>query len=188
MNPESWKRLEDRALWLLEHADQSPPSEHLRGMALQLRLWRYPRSGARESWSIILPVREYRERRAVVREVAWDRPADWKRTRARIKSPKVLDILTPSVRIRDAEMDWTALAPFLDAAGRLPMSTLGGPPHAPLEEDAFGLEGFRSLAHIRLEWSGRGPGGWRATTAWFGKFRRLLVQAMKHRDTEVRSE
>jgi hypothetical protein len=157
-------------------------------MALQLRLWHYPRSGARESWSIILPVREYRERRAVVREAVWDRPADWKRTRTRIKNLKRREISAPSIRIRDAEMDWTELAPFLDAAGRLPMSALGAAPLGPSREDAFGLEGFRSLAHVRLGWSGRGPRGWRATLAWFGKFRRLLVRAMKERDAESRNE
>jgi hypothetical protein len=186
MDAESWKRLENQALWLLGHADQSPPVELLRGMALQLRLWQSPRSKARESWSIILPVREYRDRRAVVREVVWDRPADWKRTMTRIKSLKRRDILTPTVRIRDAEMDWTDLAPYLDAAGRLPMSALGGAPLDSSGEDAFGLEGFRSLAHIRLQWTGRGPRGWRATISWFGRFRRLLSRAMRERDMESR--
>jgi hypothetical protein len=188
MNPESWKLLEDQALWFLGHADQTPPSELLRGMALQLRLWHYPRSGARISWNIILPAREVRGRRSVVREVAWDRPADWKRTRTKRKSLKRREDLTPSIQIRDAEMDWSDLAPFLDAAGRLPMSALGGAPGISSGEDAYGLEGFRSLAHIRLQWAGKGPRGWGATIAWFLKFRRMLLRAMKERGAEDREE
>ena len=184
MNAERWNRLQDQARWILEHADQSSPREVLQGMALQLRLWQYPRSGDHVSWSIILPVRDYRGRKTVVREISWDRRADWKQGMTALKSLKRRPLLEPSIHVRDAELDWADLAPFLDAAGRLPMGALAGVPLAASEEDACGLEGYRSLAHIRLAWLNKGPRGWGGTIAWFSRFRRLLIRAMRERESE----
>lgn len=185
MNPELWTRLEDQALWHLEHADQRPPRDTTRGMALQLRLWRYPRSGVHLSWSVILPVRDYRGRRAVVREVAWDRIADWKHRMAPLETLKRRQVLEPSLRSRDSEVSWEDLMPFLDVIGgfRSPMPLAAPATSSP--HDAFGLEGYRSLAHIRLQWAGRGPRGWGDTIAWVGRLRELLVRSMHDRDTEA---
>jgi len=185
MNPENWLKLEARAQWVLAHAEQCPPSEALRGMALQLRLWRYPRSGPHLSWSLIVPAKEYRERRAIVREVRWDRPSDWQAATAPLRALKRRDPIDPSVRLRDAEIGWADLGPFLDAASRLLAKNLGKDPSLPSAEDGCGLEGFRSLAHIRLEWAGKGPRGWGATIAWFERFRKTLVRIMDERDTRA---
>ena len=87
---EAWKRMEALALWSLENADQLPPREVTLGMGIMLRHWRYPRSGDHVSWSLILPARDYRTRRAVVREVAWDRMADWKRMNAPLEALNLL--------------------------------------------------------------------------------------------------
>ena len=183
MNPEPWKSLEARALWLLEHADQLPPRETLRGMALQLRLWRYPRSGPHVSWSVILSVREYRARRAVVREVTWDRLADWKQRMAPLAALKRRQGLEPSIRSRDSEVGWDDLAPFLDVVGGLRSPIPARDPAIPSKGDAFGLEGYRSMAHVRLLWNGRGPRGWGDTIAWIGRLREVLVRSMRDRDT-----
>jgi hypothetical protein len=181
MNPQTWPTLEARAQWTLAHADECPPREALRGMGLQLRLWRYPRSGPHVSWSLIVPVRDYRVRRATVREARWDRTSDWQTATAPLKSLKLRAPVDPTVRLRDAEVDWTELAPFLDAAGRLPARSLGTDPSLPSEQGGCGLEGYRSLAHIRLAWAGKGPGDWKATIAWFERFRSLLVRIMEER-------
>jgi hypothetical protein len=188
MNPESWKRLEADAHWRLEHPDQSAPVEPIRGMALQLRLWQYPRSGAHLSWSLILPVRDYRARRSVLRETAWDRPADWKRSQFPARNLKLRPLPLPSIRIRDAEMDWADLAPFLDETGGLPMEALGKDPTLSPEKGACGLEGYRSLAHVRLEWAGKGPRGWKSTIARVERFRKVLVRVLRDRDIEAREE
>ncbi len=150
-------------------------------MGLQLRLWRYPRSGPYVSWSLIVPVREYRLRRAIVREAHWDRSLDWQAAMVPLKRLKLRAPVDPSVRLRDAEVDWIDLAPFLDAAGRLPARSLGTDPTLPSEQGGCGLEGHRSLAHIRLEWSGKGPAAWKATIAWFERFRSMLVRIMEER-------
>ncbi len=150
-------------------------------MALQLRLWRYPRSGPHVSWSLIVPARDYRLRRAVVREARWDRTLDWQAAMVPLKSLKLRTPVDPAVRLRDAEVDWADIAPFLDAAARLPAKSLGADPSLPSEQGGCGLEGYRSLAHIRLEWAGKGPGGWKATIAWFERFRGMLVRIMEAR-------
>lgn len=186
MNPQNWEKTEHQARWVLAHADQSPPTEHLRGMGLQLRLWHYAHSGDHLSWSLILPVRDYRERRGVVREVTWDRSSDWKQAMTPIKKLKRRALPAPSVQIRDAEVDWAELAPFLDATGRLPTKSLPGDASWSSKDDVSGLEGFRSLAHIHLEWAGNGPRGWGTRVAWFDRFRRVLARIMRERDTQAR--
>jgi hypothetical protein len=156
----------ERAIWRLRHASEAAPRERLQGMALQLRLWRYPRSGVYVLWSILLPVRDYRTRKAIVREASWD-PSRDRRRGADVE---------PDIRIRDAEMDWKDLSPFLDQAGGF--HSIAAAPMLPGKGSA-GLEGSRSLAHVRLEWSGRGPRAWAATIAWVGRFRNLLVLAFQ---------
>ncbi len=186
MNIELWKTLEVEALWQLEHADQLPPREVTRGMALLLRLWRYPRSGPHVSWSVILSVRDFRARRAVVREVVWDRLADWKQKMAPLEALKRRQVPAPSVRSRDSEVSWADLAPFLDAVGGLRSPIPARNPALPCREDAFGLEGYRSMAHVRLQWNGKGPRGWGDTLAWVGRLRTLLVRSMRERETEAK--
>jgi len=183
MEPECWQSLHTQAQWALSHADECPPTEALRGMSLRLRLWQYPRSGPHWSWSLIVPARDYGQRRAVVREVCWDRPSDWRAAMAPAKTLKRRAPSVPSVRVRDAEVDWTDIAPFLDAAGRLPAKSLGADLSLPSEQGGCGLEGFRGLAHVRLEWAGKGPREWGATIAWFERFRRVLVRIIDERDT-----
>jgi len=183
MNPMEWKSLEEQALWLLGHADQAPPREGLQGMLQQLRIWEYLRSGVYTSWSVILSAREYKGKRAVVREVGWDRPTDWKnRTRAESPLKRRRDV-EPSIRIRDADLDWVALDPFLEFIGGLQFEPPGPTSLLPTEDDVFGLEGFRSYAHIRMEWMGRPKS--RATIGWYKKFRKLLAGTIKDREREA---
>src|SRR5437016_5887947 len=102
MNSMDWSTLEGQALWMLGHADQAAPREGLQGMLQQLRIWQYLRTGMYTSWTVILSARDYKGKRAVVREVTWDRPMDWKsrsRTVASLKRRREVD---PTVRIRDA--------------------------------------------------------------------------------------
>jgi hypothetical protein len=151
MEREDCNTPQERALWILSHADQAEPREPLRGMALQLRLWHYRRSGLHVSWSIILPVREYRDRAAVVREATWNR-----------------SLRNSLVGIRDADFAWDDLEPFLEEVGGLRSNGAAAPA---AKGDRSGIEGTRSFAHINVEWSGRGP-------LWFGRFRTRLMKAL----------
>jgi hypothetical protein len=180
MDPRDRKSLEDRALWILRHADQAEPREPLHGMALQLRLWQYLSSGMHVSWSIILPVREYRGRGAIVREAAWDRTREWKRKANEAERPVQREALEPSVRIRDAELGWEDLSPFLDAAGGFRPAMMERAPIPDARAGSSGLEGSRSFAHVCLEWTGRAPRGLGPTVAWFGRFRKLLVRTLRN--------
>ena len=180
---EPWKRMEAMALWSLEHADQLPPREITLGMGILLRHWRYPRSGDHVSWSLILPARDYRTRRAVVREVAWDRLADWKRMSAPLEALKRRQGLEPSLRVRDAELGWEEIEPYLrrlgGVSGAIPASRGDAS-----KLDAFGLQGYRSLAHVALCWSGKGPRSWSEALSGIGKLRSVFVKAMRERDRE----
>ena len=180
MDPEGWSRLEAEARWTLEHAEQVPPREPLHGMGLQLRVWHDAGAGVRLSWSLIVPVRECRERRAVVREVRWDRGADWAQATHPLQRLKRRTLPGPSVRIRDAEIGWADFSPFLEEAGGLPMA--GREAAAPFGEGASGFEGYRSLAHLRREWTGKPPRGAGDTLAWFNRFRKLLARILRERE------
>jgi len=183
MNASEWKTLEDQALWLLGHADQAPPREALQGMMQQLRIWEYLRTGAYTSWTVILSAREVKGKRAVVREVRWERPADWK-SRARAVAPlKRRRDVEPSIQIRDADLEWASLDPFLDFIGGLQFEPAGSTSLLPVEDDVFGLEGFRSYAHIRMEWMGEPKS--RATIGWYRKFRKLLAGTIRDREREA---
>jgi len=183
MNPQEWASLEEQALWLLGHGDQAPPREGLQGMVQQLRIWEYLRAGRYTSWTVILSAREYKGKRAVVRELSWDRPADWKSRARAVSSLKRRRDVEPSIQIRDAELNWTDLNPFLEFAGGLHFEPPGTASLLPVEEDVFGLEGFRSYAHIRMEWAGVPKS--RSTIGWFRKFRKLLVDTIKDREKET---
>ena len=183
MNPMEWRTLEDQALWLLGHADQAPPREGLQGMLQQLRIWEYLQTGIYTSWTVILSARDYKGKRAVVREVGWDRPTDWKQRSRPVASLKRRRDIEPTMRIRDADLNWANLNPFLEFAGGLQFERPGTTSLLPVEDDVFGLEGFRSYAHIRMEWSGAPKT--RATIGWFKKFRKLLVDAIKDREREA---
>ncbi|HEX7900542.1 MAG TPA: hypothetical protein VF950_22445 [Planctomycetota bacterium] len=179
---EPWKRVEGLALWSLENANQLPPREVTRGMAILLRHWRYPRSGDHVSWSLILPARDYRTRRALLREVAWDRLADWKRMNAPLEALKRRQGQEPSLRVRDAELGWEEIEPSLrrlgGVSGTIPPSRAG----EASKLDAFGLQGFRSLAHVTLRWTGKGPRSWSDALSGIGKLRSVFVKAMRERD------
>ena len=152
-------------------------------MLQQLRIWEYLRTGMYTSWTVILSARDYKGKRAVVREVTWDRPTDWKNRARTVASLKRRREVDPAVRIRDADLDWKDLNPFLEFAGGLHFEPPGTASLLPVEDDVFGLEGFRSYAHIRLEWSGAPRN--RATMGWFRKFRKLLLDAIKDREREA---
>ena len=167
MNAREWKRVGDRASWLLCNAEQAAPRDHLQGMAMQLRLWRTPASGTHVSWSILLPVRDFRARKSIVREASWNPSRDRNRKGG----------VEPDVRIRDAELSWEELSPFLDKAGGLHPVLIGMVASPQLRKSVAGVEGSRSFSHVRLEWSGRGPRAWAPTIAWFERFRKLLARA-----------
>jgi len=179
----AWAEIGREALWSLEHADELQPREPTRGMARLLRLWRYPRSGPYVSWSILLPAREYRSRRSLIREVSWDRLKDWKLARAPQQALKRRQALGATLICRDAELEWEELSPSMDGLGGLWWRM---PPQAKPDpaDDEFGLEGFRSLAHVKLQWRGKGPRGWAEPVGRITKLRGLLLRCMRDRESQ----
>jgi hypothetical protein len=167
MTTRDWKALADRATCLLRNADQAFPRENLQGMALQLRLWRYPSEGIRVSWSIFQPVRDYRARMPIVRQASWD-PSRERKHGASVE---------PDIRIRDAEIDAADLDPFLKTAGGFHSGIAGVIASRAQDTSVSGVEGCRAFSHVRLEWSGRGPRPCASVISWFKRFRQLLARA-----------
>jgi len=184
MNSDAWDTLEQRARWLLAHPNQGSPQELLQGMSQLLRLWRYRRKGLLIAWSILLPGDRTGGRRALVREIAWNRPLDRRHDASTVGSLKRRHSRHPSVRTRDAEVDQEELAPFLDWAAGLSPGWPGPTLPATSAEDVYGLEGFQFLTHLRLEWTGDGPAEWAATRQRFDDFLKFLAAQLKEREIE----
>ena len=184
MNIDSWESLEQRALWLLAHPDQGSPQEVLQGMSQMLRLWCYRRRGSFIAWSILLPSDRTLGKRALVREVAWNRPLDRRHDASTVGGLKRRHSSHPTLRTRDAEVDQGELAPFLDwAAGLSP--GWPGPSLPPTSaEDIYGLEGFQFLTHLRLEWMGDGPAEWTSIRRRFNEFVEFLAAELKEREIQ----
>ncbi|MBI2932816.1 MAG: hypothetical protein HYY16_14310 [Planctomycetes bacterium] len=173
--------MQQRALWTLEHADELPPRDTIEGMRSQLRLWHYSSSGAYTTWSVILPVgRNARNKRPVVREVVWDRGRDRGRAISGVEKLRLRSKGAPSIRVRDAEVAWEDLAPFMEEATRLTAAP-PVPRRKDIRGDRYGIEGFRSMAYLRVEWEDEGPPEWAASITWISRLRKLLISAVNAR-------
>jgi hypothetical protein len=177
----AWARLAGRAVWQLEHPDQLSPREALSGLVLQLRLWSYRRRGAQLSWSLFLPNRK--DGSPLVRELRWNALADQRRMGSALRNLKRRPAELPTVRLRDALVEEAALEPFLVEAPRILAERMPATGvESDVDRDVSGVEGYRSLTHVRFEWEGDGPeaGG---IVAWVGRLRRLLEEALQDRET-----
>lgn len=183
MNTAGWKFLEERAFWLLAHGDQAAPREILQGTAPVLRLWRYRRNGSFTSWTILAPVPEDRGLSPRVREIAWDRPLDLQHDASGVTHLKRRQSARPSIRIRDVPLVPSTLQVHLEWASRLPPGLPGPAPPLEVGEDVYGVEGFRSLTHLRFEWAGDGPPDWTPTRLHFTTLLRFLEDSVRERET-----
>jgi hypothetical protein len=178
----AWTALEHLAWWSLEHAGELPPQDAVAGMGTQLRVWHHPAAGPWMSWTVILGVGPVsNEKRPVVRQVAWDRAGD----RARIDAlwPELYraKAIPPCVVVRDAELSWSALQPFMDEATRLSGPLPSGGKEPPRPQRRSGIEGYRSMAYLRVEWCDDGPAEWRGVIAWVLRLQRLLATTIEER-------
>lgn len=182
MDPAAWDRLACRALWQLEHPDQMSPPEGAAGLALHLRLWRYRRRGTQVSWSLFLPVRN--DGPAVVRELRWNAAADLRRLASSLMTLKRRPSELPSMRLRDALIDEAKLVPFLLEAPEILAERMPPREDAPdVVRDVCGIEGYRSLTHLRLEWDLQGPEPSVGLVGWVVRLRTLLESSLRDRET-----
>lgn len=181
-DPEGWERLSELAHWGLEHPDQSSPPRDPPDLALQMRLWSYPRWGPHVSWGLFLPL--WHEGEALVRESRWNAPSDRRRLSSSLASLKMRHRETPTLRSRDAVVDTGRLAPFLlEAPEALSDWASRGPRDAGSEKATSGLEGFRSLTHARVEWTEGEEAAAEGIVAWALRLRELLRASLRDRET-----
>lgn len=179
-DPEAWARLSRRARWLLEHPDQISPLEAIEGLKLTLRLWMYRGWGTHLSWGLFVPLRG--EKRPLVRELRWNAAADRRRSSSDLMRLKRRATEEPTLRIRDAFIDKAKLAPYLHEAPKTLSSWLAKPVGDAAAHSVSGIEGYRSLTHVRLEWASGGPAEGREVVAWVTRLRRLLDTALRDRE------
>ena len=177
----SWESIEKNALWALEHAVDLSPRDPVAGMSPLLRLWEYRSPGTYTSWTILSSAGNGELGRPMVREVVWKRLHDEKHQASRDRKHKRRTKTQSTIHVRDAEISSKDLGPFMDAAARLFVpSTASRDPVSP--GDSCGIEGYRSLAYLRMEWGGSGPIEWADTIGWAIRLRDLLAASLKERE------
>jgi hypothetical protein len=117
----------------------------------------------------------------MVREVVWNRGQDQRHLAAANRKHKVRTKMQPTIHVRDAVLSSEDLDPFLAAAARLFV------PAKPVQDllalgSISGIEGYRSLAYLRMEWQGPGPAEWADIIRWVARLRDLLVASLKERE------
>lgn len=179
-DPESWTRLSDRARWGLEHPDQSSPPRIPPDLTLRFRLWSYPSRGPHLSWGLFLPL--WNDGQALVRESRWNAPSDRRRLSSRLATLKRRHLESPDLRLRDAVVDPDRLAPFLLQAPEILSTWAPAAPEDVAPADC-GLEGYRSLTHVRLEWAHADEERAAGVVAWAVRLKRLLRSSLSERET-----
>ena len=177
-----WETLEHGARWALEHAPDVSPISHLRGMVALLRLWAHSDGESYTSWTILVPIGSEQRSSPMVREIVWNRGQDERRLAAEHRRHKARTKVRPTIHVRDANLSAEHIDPYLAAAARLfvPAKTFRDSLPA---ESILGIEGYGSMAYLRMEWQGPGPVEWADTIIWVARLRDLLIASLKERET-----
>jgi len=177
---DSWETTEKNALWALGHAVDLSPRDPVAGMSPILRLWEYGSPGTSTSWTILSSAGSDELRRPMVREVVWKRLQDEKHRASADRKRKRRTKAQSTIQVRDAEISSNDLHPFMAAAARLFVPSTASKRAS--AGDSCGIEGYRSLAYLRMEWRGSGPVEWAETIAWVSRLRELLAASLKERE------
>jgi hypothetical protein len=178
---DAWDSIEKNALWTLEHATDLSPRDTVEGMAPSLRLWEYCSEGTYTAWTILSLAGSDNSGRPKVREVVWKRRQDEKHQASANRKHKLRTKPHSTIQVRDAEISSKDLSPYLEAAARLFVPDIPDQNSVP-QGDSFGIEGYRSLAYLRMEWRGPGPAEWAETIRWVARLRDLLTASLKERE------
>lgn len=176
-------RIEREALWALEHPEEMAPREAVEGRQRLLRLWSYPARGTPKAWTLFLAAGEgLDDQRPLVREVAWSKQSDTRRSSSPLRKLKrhPRPWPGPTLQVRDAEAFLADLRPFLVWAGRAGFQG-SPPPDVTADGDAQGIEGFGPLTHLRIEWRGQASPDLEEPVYWIDRLRRLLESAVGER-------
>jgi hypothetical protein len=164
----AWARLEALAQRLLEHPRDSEPREPLRRHAALLRLWHFPSHGVQTTWTILTPGKKAADGSVpMVREIAWDRPADEARPGEEL----------PTIRVRDAHLPADQVRYWIEEVMKLAVPLVVFNHVVGLDGDYYGLETYETSPFVRVQWWNDGPTEWRHLIDWASGLRRHLQAA-----------
>ena len=158
MANETRLRLNRRGYWALEHAGELPVARPTRRKPL-IRLWIYSTEGVDTSWTLLSPLWLLGPGTPVVREVLWTHGQDEHGLESNVKKRDGDRGDEPTLQVRDMEISAWDQDYCRDVASRLTVPTLRTPPAVP-RWSCSGIEGYGSLASLRIEWRGAGPLEW----------------------------
>jgi hypothetical protein len=177
---EAWESIEKNALWALEHAADLSPREPVEGRVPLLRVWEYRSKGTYTAWTVLSSIGTQELGRPTVREVVWKRDQDEKHLASVDRKNKLRTKQQTTIRVRDAEVFFQDLRPFMEAAARLFVPAIA--PQNPNLEGSSGIEGYHTLTWLRMDWRGSGPVEWAETIRWVGRLRKLLEASLEERE------
>lgn len=183
------RALEQQAFWALEHPEEIAPREALQGLHRRLRLWRYPARGTPKAWGLFLASEEAGgDSRPMVREIAWAKQADARRTTSPMRRLKrhPRPWPGPTLHVRDAELFLADLRPFLAWAARAGFRSREAANPAG-DGDIQGIEGSGPWTHLRIEWSGEAAPDLEEPAYFIERLRHVLESAVEERGRETSS-
>jgi hypothetical protein len=181
MAMDTWESVEKGALWALEHAQELSPGGPVERMTPLMRLWAYSPQGAYTAWTILSPVKSDDLGNPMVREVVWRRRRDEKHMASVNRKHMLRTKPQSTIHFRDAEVSSEELGRFVETAARLFVPAIVKEDTVP-QSEACGIEGYGSLAYLRMEWKASGPVEWAEIIAWVTDLRELLVASLKERE------
>jgi len=168
--------LRRRAMILLKGADGIEPRDPIRGLLPELRLWHYPAFSAHKSWTIFKS--RSQNSQSVVREVAWDFPADSMRLTDPLIGLKEGFHTNPSVTVRDGKLLDDELSVLIEKGRRINIQLIGIGRRLGLDGEFSGVESY-GFDRMRLEWWCEGPEEWRALIDWVMNLRNFLLEQIE---------
>jgi hypothetical protein len=175
-----WGELEAQAQRWLEHPKEVEPRDAIRRYGSLLRLWHYPAFAPQQTWTILTPGRKGAPgSRPVVREVTWDRPADYQRVIDPVQEVQVrVAGWNPSITLREAVLPEDELQALLEVGSNLSVPLLVFAKSVGLDGAYFGLETYEFSPHARVQWWCDGPVEWRHFTDWVTELRGFLQRCL----------
>lgn len=147
---EHWQEfceLDKKARSYLRGTAPIPSAELPPRLTLLLRIWHYPSREVYRSWSVFQD--RARSNELPLRQVTWDRPADYERLTVPLIGLKQGFHTDPKTEVRDRRIDRAPFEQYLKRGRALRIPVLQGGDEFLLDGERFGIE---DPCRLTLEW------------------------------------